>query len=81
MNYWEVQQRTVLNLQELGFKYRLNDRIPIFQLWLRLIKMGKKSPKLRPTISRVLDDLDLMKELRLQGLEPPLKAKDRYANL
>lgn len=78
VTYWDVQARTVLNLQELGYRYRLNDRLPIFKLWLRLHKQGFKNPKLRPAISKVLNDLDLLKELRIQGLEPPLVSPVRY---
>jgi hypothetical protein len=43
--------------------------LPIFQLWRDLIKKGRKNPKLRPIITKVLNDLDYLKALRCEGLE------------
>lgn len=77
-DYWQVHVRTVLKLQELGFSYRLKDRLPLFRLWRQLLKLGRKNPKLRPAINRALQDLDLLKHMRVEGLEPKLESKDRY---
>jgi hypothetical protein len=52
--------------------------LPIFQLWRDLIKKGRKNPKLRPIITKVLNDLDYLKALRCEGLEPPLQGKMKY---
>lgn len=78
--YWDIHVRTILRLQELGFKFKLHDRLPIFRLWLLLIKMGRRNPKLQRQIQACLEDLDLLKALRCEGLEPELENKNRYKN-
>jgi hypothetical protein len=76
--YWDTHVRSVIRLQELGYKYKLQDRLPIFKLWRELYKMGRQSPKLRPAIGRIMEDLDYLKALRCEGLEPELKSPTRY---
>lgn len=78
-SYWGTHTRLVLKLQELGYRYRLYDRLPIFQLWVELVKKGKKNPKLRPVISPILEDLDYLKALRVEGLEPEVNG-NRYVS-
>lgn len=76
--YWDTHVRIVIRLQELGYKYKLKDRLPIFKLWRELYKTAKASPKLRPTIGKILADLDYLKALRVEGLEPERAAPMRY---
>lgn len=77
-SYWGTHTRIIIRLQELGYRYRLYDRLPIFKLWLELLRKGRKHPKLQPHIQRILNDLDLLRALRAEGLEPELLDKNRY---
>ena len=78
LSYWGTHTRLILRLQELGYRYRLHDRLPIFKLYVDLVRKGKANPKLRSAITMVLHDLDYLRALRAEGMEPELEAKDRY---
>jgi hypothetical protein len=77
-SYWGTHTRLVLRLQELGYRFKLHDRLPPFKLYLDLYKKGKQFPKLRKQIMQILDDLDLLVALRREGLEPERLSPTRY---
>jgi hypothetical protein len=79
MTYWDIQTKLILELNELGFPFKLRDRLDIFALYLKLEKIAKKKPKLQPKILELLDLLEWQVELRKAGLEPPLdESRKRY---
>jgi hypothetical protein len=79
MTYWDIQTKLILELNELGFPFKLRDRLDIFALYLKLEKIAKKKPKLQPKILELLDLLEWQVELRKAGLEPRLdESRKRY---
>ncbi len=78
MTYWDIQTKLVLELDELGFKYKLRDRIPVFKVYLKLQQMAKRNPKLEEKIVELLDLLEYQLALRQAGLEPELGTNGRY---
>jgi hypothetical protein len=77
-SYWGTHTRLVLHLQELGYRYKLHDRLPPFRLYVDLVRKGRMHPKLRPKILPILDDLELLVALRREGLEPERLSPIRY---
>lgn len=66
--YWEAQIQAVGALVALGFKVTIKDRLPIFKLYRQIEERttgdkGKAAKQL----------LELLLDLRKQGLEPPHK--------
>lgn len=79
MTYWDIQSKLILELNELGFPFKLRDRLNIFALYTRLTKMARKNPRLEDKVVELHDLLEWLVELRKAGLEPPLdKARRRY---
>ena len=78
MTYWDIQTKLILELGDLGYTFKLRDRIPIFKVYMQLMKLAKKKPNLEEQITNVLDLLEYQLALRQAGLEPPLLTKDRY---
>lgn len=78
MTYWDIQTKLVLELDELGFKYKLRDRIPIFKVYLKLQTIAKRKPNLTEKITELLDLLEYQLALRQAGLEPELGTNGRY---
>ncbi|TXH41962.1 MAG: hypothetical protein E6Q97_36545 [Desulfurellales bacterium] len=78
MTYWDIQTRLIVELNELGFMYRLRDRLPPFKLYVRLQKLAKDKPELGEKVLNLLDMLEWIVELRRAGLEPPLESPLRY---
>jgi hypothetical protein len=70
LTYWDIQSRLILELNELGFPYKLRDRLPIFRLYLKLQKHAKRKPKLQNKVLELLDLLEFQLELRRAGVEP-----------
>lgn len=78
MSYWQHQTATVVQLQELGFKFKLKDRIPIFKVWERLRRMEAREPDLSKSIDVARHHLDILLEYRKNGMEPKLKTPTTY---
>ena len=76
--YWELQTKLILELNDIGLNYKLRDRLPVFKLYVRLMKLASKKPKLAHQIENILDLLEYLLAARRAGLEPELETPTRY---
>lgn len=67
--YWTTHRQVVHLLAHLGLKYRYEQRLPIFQLFVILNDWKPKNEY----VKACLDLLTILTELRHEGLEPAHK--------
>lgn len=71
MRFWTAQANACTALSCLGYNYRMNERIPVFAMFLAIRRMeGNMANEAREALCQLA-------ELKREGREPP-HAYDRY---
>ncbi len=66
--YWEIQMQTCLALELLGISLPVNQRLPLFQMRMRLLREFKDHPD-QTLVSDTVFMLDELSRLRQLGME------------
>lgn len=78
LTYWEIQMQATLNLELLGISWSVNQRIPLFKMRQRLLKLMGQKPNNELLVSDTLFLLDELVKMRAMGYETRHKEGKYY---